>query len=64
MDEKTGIVYGLHHLGVTDPKRQDYHNLAVSFREIRDDVRDRFPRVYKEIGAHRKRRTDLATYEP
>lgn len=51
MDEKTGIVYGLHHLGVTDPKRQDYHNLAVSFREIRDDVRDRFPSVYKEIGA-------------
>jgi V8-like Glu-specific endopeptidase len=49
MDEASGVVYGLHHLGVTDPRRHDYHNLAVSFREISDDLKRRYTSIYQEI---------------
>jgi V8-like Glu-specific endopeptidase len=51
MDEASGVVYGLHHLGATDQKRHDYHNLAVSFREISNDLKDRYPLIYQEITA-------------
>lgn len=38
MDASSGKVYGLHHLGESDPKARDFHNLGVYFREILDDL--------------------------
>jgi len=49
MDEASGVVYGLHHLGATDLKRHDYHNLAVSFRQITTDLQKRYPPIYQQI---------------
>jgi hypothetical protein len=51
MDQRTGIAYGLHHLGATDPADKDYHNLAVYFGEIIGDIKVHEPMIYSEILA-------------
>jgi hypothetical protein len=49
MEESTGVVFGLHHLGVSDPKTKDFHNLAVYFSEIFKDLKTRYPDLYRQF---------------
>ena len=49
MDEHTGRVFGIHHLGVTDPRRQDYHNLAVYMSEAVCDLKKNREPIFSEI---------------
>jgi hypothetical protein len=51
MDKRTGIVFGLHHLGATDPStKNDNHNMAVSVQSILDDIKAENPVIFAEIS--------------
>lgn len=50
MDKSTGIVFGLHHLGATDPStKNDNHNMAVSVQSILEDIKAQEPGIFAEI---------------
>jgi hypothetical protein len=51
MDEQTGVVYGLHHIGESNPKTHDYHNLAVFFSDILGDMKKDYLSIHDEIVA-------------
>lgn len=51
MSKRTGIVFGLHHLGASDPRtKNDNHNMAVSMQSILDDIKIQNPGIFAEIS--------------